>query len=94
MTTATATNTAALEAQLGDGHRVHERLGHRLDRERSARVSGAVHLAVDADDRYAESVGVDVGELGDVRGDCSRHVVAVSIEDRCERIPNGIEFAE
>ena len=56
-----------LQPQLVDHHRVDERLGDRLDRERVL-VARPVAAAEHAGHGDAEAVGVDVGELGDVVG--------------------------
>ena len=54
-------------ADVAERERVDERLGDRLDRERDVAVAGAVDVPVHADERDAETVGIGVGELRDVR---------------------------
>jgi hypothetical protein len=49
----------------------HDRLRHRLDRERVTAVADLVDVPIDDRDRDAEQVGVDASQLGDVRRDVS-----------------------
>jgi hypothetical protein len=55
---------------IGERCRIHERLADRLDREQRVEVACAIG-AVHRDQANAELVGIDFGELRDVRRDCA-----------------------
>ena len=82
--------TDLVEPDFADRQRVHERLGHRLDREPPERIARAVHMAVDAGERDAEAVRVLVGQFGDVVRERAGVIGAMTLDHLLECVGDRI----
>jgi len=80
-----------LQAELGQDERVHEGLGHRLQRERVITAARPVSVAVHADQRQAEVAPVGRRELRDVGRDLALVHMPQPVVHLRQRVADDIE---